>query len=166
MDDKVWGGVDRHSSAAKYCRIAVAIRAMLNRVTVHYGLLYYKDNSSRVSYHGVIHTTLAYLTPHAPPPMFFVFARYQRRAGGDSSSDSDTDGEETRDAPRLTPATMVDRSSSQVLRRPTPSQPIAAPPTKAQSKKSPRDLENEERERGNAKFGKGDFEGAVKSYTR
>ncbi|CAN0579590.1 unnamed protein product [Ectocarpus sp. 12 AP-2014] len=32
--------------------------------------------------------------------------------------------------------------------------------------KSPRDLEKEERERGNTKFGQGDFEGAVKSYTR
>lgn len=30
----------------------------------------------------------------------------------------------------------------------------------------PRDLEKEERERGNARFGKGDFEGAAKSYTR
>eukprot|EP00752_Nemacystus_decipiens_P011197 g9950.t1 len=92
----------------------------------------------------------------------------QRRTGNNyKGSDSDTDGDDTQEAPRrLTPATMVDRSASQVRRRPPPqpAAPQAAPAIPAT--KSPRDLEKEERERGNAKFGQGDFEAAVKCYTR
>lgn len=79
--------------------------------------------------------------------------------------------------PRLAPATMADRSPGQsfqrtpaVERRPSPS-PLPA----SQTPPSPiaggtvaasRDVEREERERGNAKFGQGKFDEAIKSYTR
>lgn len=80
--------------------------------------------------------------------------------------------------PRLAPATMADRSPGQSLRRtpavecrpspspslpasPTPSSPIAGGTVAAS-----RDVEREERERGNAKFGQGKFDEAIKSYTR
>ncbi|CAN0533057.1 unnamed protein product, partial [Ectocarpus sp. 8 AP-2014] len=52
------------------------------------------------------------------------------------------------------------------LRRPPPPKHTVAPTSTSRSNQSPRDLEKEERERGNTKFGQGDFEGAVKSYTR
>ncbi|CAM9595111.1 unnamed protein product, partial [Hapterophycus canaliculatus] len=87
-----------------------------------------------------------------------------KRPGGSSSSDSDTDVEDNQDARRLTPATMVNRSSQDL--RPPSSPHKMAPATKIRLNQSPKDLEKEERERGNAKFGRGDFEGAVKSYTR
>lgn len=88
----------------------------------------------------------------------------QRRSG--SNSDSDTDSDKNQGTPRLTPATMVDRSCSRGLRRPPPPKHTVAPTLTSRSSQSPRDLEKEERERGNTKFGQGDFEGAVKSYTR
>lgn len=90
----------------------------------------------------------------------------QRRPVSSSGSDSDTDGDNTQETPRLTPATMVDRSCHQGSRRPTPPPLTVVPPTTIPSTKSRTDLEKEERERGNVKFGQGDFEGAVKSYTR
>ncbi|CAM9307352.1 unnamed protein product [Ectocarpus sp. 6 AP-2014] len=83
-----------------------------------------------------------------------------------SNSDSDTDSDKNQGTPRLTPATMVDRSSSRGLRRPPPPKHTVAPTSTSRSSQSPRDLEKEEREKGNTKFGQGDFEGAVKSYTR
>ncbi|CAM9280418.1 unnamed protein product [Scytosiphon promiscuus] len=94
------------------------------------------------------------------------------RHGGSSNSDSDTDGEDnqvarkegSQVAPRLTPATMVNRSSQGGCPPPPPQK--TAPATKVRLNESPKDLEKEERERGNAKFGQGDFEGAVKCYTR
>lgn len=100
---------------------------------------------------------------------FTVLTPNDRQARGTSNSDSDTDSEEedeTVRVPRLTPATMVDRSSGQQARR---SATVARPangPAAARATSSPRDLEKEERERGNAMFGRGDFEGAVKCYTR
>lgn len=121
----------------------------------------------RASSHGAIHASPSSCIPHAPRPPAFLIGRQQRRKGNNSDgSDSDTDGYDTSQPPRLTPATMVDRSSSQAGRRPPPQAAAAAAPAAVPAKKSPRDLEKEERERGNAKFGQGDFEGAVKCYTR
>eukprot|EP00903_Cladosiphon_okamuranus_P005495 g5477.t2 len=92
----------------------------------------------------------------------------KRRKEGNNvnGSDRDTDDDETQDTPRLTPATMVERSASQGGRRPPPPKAAAPPPVTIPPTRSPGDLEKEERERGNAKFGQGDFEGAVKCYTR
>ncbi|CAM9255617.1 unnamed protein product [Ectocarpus fasciculatus] len=83
-----------------------------------------------------------------------------------SNSDSDTDSDKNQETPRLTPATMVDHSCSRGLRRPPPPNHTVAPTSTSRSSQSPKDLEKEERERGNEKFGQGDFKGAVKSYTR
>lgn len=88
----------------------------------------------------------------------------EQRDGGSSSSDSDTDGEDTQQTRRLTPATMVNRYSQSPRSSPSPYEVALAP--KTGSKQSPIEMENDEREKGNTKFGKGDFEGAVKSYTR
>lgn len=98
----------------------------------------------------------------------------QQRRVGSNSSDSDTDADGSEEAAaradRLTPVTMVDRSARQGNRRaPTvarPPPPRATSFTAAGTTTVPRDFEKEERERGNASFGGGDFEGAVKSYTR
>lgn len=107
-------------------------------------------------------------SPLAFRPSLFLFGRQRGRTGNNANgSDSDTDGDDTQEPPRLTPATMVDCSASQGGRRPPPqpAAPAAAPQT-GTATQSPRDLEKEERERGNAKFGQGDFEGAARCYTR
>lgn len=83
-----------------------------------------------------------------------------------SNSDSDTDSDKNQETPRLTPATMVDRSCSRGLRRPPPPNHTVAPTSTSRPSQSPKNLEKEERERGNEKFVQGDFKGAVKSYTR
>lgn len=108
----------------------------------------------------------------------------QRHAGSSSGSDSETGDDNGQEAgaigPRLTPATMVDRLSGQRQRRapesdcrapplPSASLPVPqtrAPPMAGETKAASRDLENEERDRGNKKFGRGEFEEAIKSYTR
>lgn len=102
------------------------------------------------------------------PLLHLLYGRQQRLNEGNNgnSSDGDTDGDDTEETPRLTPATMVDRSASQGGRCPPPPKAAPSPPTAIPPTRSPRDLEKEERERGNAKFGQGDFEGAVKCYTR
>lgn len=100
---------------------------------------------------------------------FTVVTPDGQQARGTSNSDSDTESEkddETVRAPHLTPATMVDRSSGQQARRSATVARPAKSPAPARATSSPSDLEKDERERGNAMFGRGDFEGAVKCYTR
>lgn len=111
------------------------------------------------------HTFLC-VTELLPALLLPIDTTPQRLPLSNSSSDSDTDGDNAQQKPRLTPATMADRFCHQDPRRPTQSPHSVAPPTTIPSQKSPIDLEKEERERGNVKFGQGDFEGAVKSYTR
>lgn len=103
---------------------------------------------------------------HCLPPRSRFFSG-QKDADTNGSSDSDTNSgfrENSKRPARLTPATMVDRSAGGAMRRPPAKSP--PPPFNATQETAPRDLEKEERERGNAKFVRGDFEGAVKCYTR
>ncbi|CAM9815051.1 unnamed protein product, partial [Laminaria digitata] len=99
-------------------------------------------------------------------------AHDKRYADSSSSSDSETDGDDSREAavrqsPRRAPA--VERRPSPPSPLPSPSLPTSqtpAPPIAGGTVVASRDLEREERERGNAKFGRGKFDEAIKSYTR
>lgn len=110
---------------------------------------------------------------HRPPPSPSLRATIpQRYADSRSSSDSETGGDDSREAtvrqsPRRAPA--VERRPSPPSPLPSPSLPISqtpAPPIAGGTAVASRDLEREERERGNAKFGRGKFDEAIKSYTR
>ena len=125
---------------------------------------------------------LTVLPPPSPLLRSTIQHRYAGSSNSGSSSGSETGGDDSQEAaamgPRLTPATMADRSSGHSLRRtpaverrPSPSPSLLAsqtmaPPIAGGTMAASRDLEREERERGNAKFARGKFDEAIKSYTR
>lgn len=87
----------------------------------------------------------------------------QDLGGGKDGSDNGEGAAETKPPP---PPPRPKASSAMNATTRESGHPVSSSRGPAESKPTRSDPEREERERGNLLFGRGDFEGAIKSYTR